>query len=134
MDANISFFMLLGGTLLSYIEFLRPGWVLPGALGGAISMLGLSRLIAAGLSIEGLGVFLMGAALLVLEARLHSKLLRFTEIAFGLGTFLMVWGGCHLVKNGLDPTKVEWAVVPFAFITLLLLRTAFRARRNKTTV
>ncbi len=46
LTATASYFMLLGGVLLAYLEFLKPGMVVPGVAGGVAAMWGLSRLVA----------------------------------------------------------------------------------------
>src|SRR2546428_204535 len=50
MTPTVSYFMLLGGLLVAYIEFLRPGLVVPGVMGGVVAMWALSRLASYGLN------------------------------------------------------------------------------------
>jgi membrane-bound serine protease (ClpP class) len=131
LDANASFFMLLGGVLISYIEFVRPGWVVPGVVGGITAMVGLARLAELGMDAWALLTLLIGATLLVAEAMLWKRrFLLLYGVALGWAISMMAWGGSHLVQ-GMDERKVVLAVIPFALITTFLLRTAMRARRNK---
>jgi len=134
MDPTISYFMLLGGMLVAYIEFLRPGLVVPGVVGGVVSMWGLSRLAANGLNWEPATMFLFGLLLLVVQAWYwKAKLFRRSWIG-GIAMLSMWWGSAHLVRIPLqiNPEAAEIGVSLFAIITVPLLGMAFRARRNKT--
>lgn len=44
MDPNVALVVLILGALLIYVEFIFPGRVIPGVIGGLLAMLGLSRL------------------------------------------------------------------------------------------
>jgi membrane-bound serine protease (ClpP class) len=134
MNPNVSFFMLLGGALISYLEFMRPGLVVPGVAGGIAAMVGLARLISLGLNPEAVLTLLAGLTVLIAEAVLWDRrMVLLYGIALGLGISMMVWGGSHLVP-GMDQSLVVLAVIPFALITTFLLKTASRARRNKAHV
>lgn len=44
MDATTAAIVIAAGLLLIYVEMCRPGWILPGALGAALAMLGTAKL------------------------------------------------------------------------------------------
>jgi len=138
MNPTVSYFMLLGGMLVAYIEFIRPGLVVPGVAGGIVAMWGLSRLVASGLNWESAVVFLVGAVLLVCQAwfwkaRGPGRWFRWDRWIGGVGVLCMWWGSAHLVKMPLriDPQAAEIGVGLFAIVTVPLLAAAFRAKRNK---
>jgi membrane-bound ClpP family serine protease len=127
--------MLLGGALVAYIEFLRPGWVAPAVIGGVVAMVGFARLATFGFYAEGVALFLAGAALIVFEAWLWPRFRAWFLIA-GPGVLVMSWGAAHLVRlpAQINAEAAEAAVLLFAIVTVPLLSTAFRARRNKRTL
>jgi membrane-bound serine protease (ClpP class) len=133
MSPTVSYFMLLGGMLVAYIEFLRPGLVVPGVLGGVAAIWGLSRLAADGLNWEPAAMFLIGALLLVVQAWFWKGKSYRTSWIGGIGALCMWWGSAHLVRMPLriDPQAAELGVCLFAIITVPLLGAAFRAKRNK---
>src|SRR5271170_4616490 len=122
MDPTVSYFMLLGGMLIAYIEFIRPGLVVPGVTGGIIALWGLSRLVVNGLNWEPAAMFLMGSLLLVWQAWLwnvtHARWFRWDKWIGGVGVLSMWWGSAHLVKMPLriDPQAAEIGVGLFAII------------------
>jgi membrane-bound serine protease (ClpP class) len=137
MDPTVSYYMLLGGLLVAYIEFIRPGLVVPGVTGGIVAMWGFSRLVASGLNWEAAAVFLMGALLLVCHAWFwmprSAGWLRWERGMGGAGVLGMWWGSAHLVNEPvrINPQAAEIGVGLFALVTVPLLAAAFRARRNK---
>jgi membrane-bound serine protease (ClpP class) len=133
MNPTVSYFMLLGGMVIAYIEFLRPGLVVPGVVGGVTAIWGLSRLAAHGLNWEPATMFVLGALLLVAQAWFWKRGAFRTSWIGGIGALSMWWGSSNLVKMPLriDPQAAELGVALFALITVPLLAVAFRAKRNK---
>jgi membrane-bound serine protease (ClpP class) len=139
MSPTVSYFMLLGGMLVAYIEFIRPGLVVPGVVGGVVSMWGLSRLASYGLNWEASGTLLLGLAILVVQAwfwKGDPRWFRWERWIGGIGVLSMWWGSTHLVNMPLriNPQAAEMGVALFAIISVPLLRTAFQAHRNKVVV
>jgi membrane-bound serine protease (ClpP class) len=139
MNPTVSYFMLLGGMLVAYLEFLRPGWVAPGVVGGVFATWGLSRLLVIGLNWEGAALFLLGTMLLVVHAwfwkgsRNLLRFFRWENWIGAAGVASMWWGYMRLVRiPGIDPQAAEVGTALFAIVTVPLLAMAFRARRNKT--
>jgi len=138
LTATASYFMLLGGVLLAYVEFLRPGLVVPAVVGGVTAMWGLSRLAAYGLNWGATGLLLLGVALLAVESWTWSKnraaWRRWARWIAVLGTSAMWLGSVNLVERTfrIDPWAATVGVGLFAVVTVPLLDAAFRARNNKT--
>ena len=131
LTATASYFMLLGGVLVAYLEFLRPGLVAPGVAGGVAAMWGLSRLVAIGLNLVPASMFLAGALLLVIQAWAWNGTARSTGWGV-LGLITMLWSSEHLVRVSFAAYAAELGVLIFAAVTVPLLAIAFRARKNKT--
>jgi membrane-bound ClpP family serine protease len=122
--------MLLGGVLVAYLEFLRPGLVVPGVAGGVAAIWGLSRLVAIGLNWLPASLLVVGALLLVMEARARNRTGR--SSGWGVaGLITMLWSSEHLVRVSLVGYAAEIGVAIFAVVTVPLLAVAFRARKNK---
>jgi membrane-bound serine protease (ClpP class) len=138
LTATASYFMLLGGVLVACVEFLRPGLVVPGVVGGVAAVWGLSRLAADGLNWGAAGLFLLGAALLAVESWSFNKdrlgWRRWVRWIGALGASAMWWGSVNLVEtpSPIDPWAAGIGVALFAIVTVPLLDGAFRARKNKT--
>lgn len=131
LTATASYFMLLGGVLLAYLEFLKPGMVVPGVAGGVAAMWGLSRLVAIGLNWAPALMFVAGALLLVVQARAWNGTARSTGWGV-VGLITMLWSSEHLIRVSLASYAAEFGVAIFAVVTVPLLAIAFRARKNKT--
>lgn len=131
LTATASYFMLLGGVLVAYVEFLQPGLVVPGVAGGIAAMWGLSRLVAIGLNWVPALIFLAGALLLVMQAWAWNGTARSTGWGV-VGLITMLWSSEHLVRVSLASYAAELGVAIFALVTVPLLASAFRARKNKT--
>ena len=125
-EPNRAYIVLLGGMLLVFREFVRPGWVLPGVFGA----------VFAGTAIYGLaqspwtwyGVVLVLAALVLLagQIRRESNLLAaVAALSFAAGSWLLVP----------LPRRISMGAaalgVPFLLLTVYLVRAASRARRAK---
>ena len=50
VNPEVSLFMLLGGLMLAYVEFLKPGWVVPGVLGAVAIVWAIANLSRVGIS------------------------------------------------------------------------------------
>ena len=131
LTATASYFMLLGGVLVAYLEFLQPGLVVLGVAGGVAAVWGLSRLMAIGLNWVPALMFLSGALLLVVQAWAWNGTAR--SSGWGVvGLITMLWSSEHLVRVSLAPYAAELGVALFTVVTVPLLAIAFRARKNKT--
>ncbi len=66
-DPNVVIGALLAGITLGSLEFVRPGWVIPGVAGAALFMIGLAGLSQHSLSPAALGILVLSVALVTLD-------------------------------------------------------------------
>jgi membrane-bound serine protease (ClpP class) len=130
IDPNIAFLLFVFGVLGLYIEFTHPGFILPGVAGGICLILALFAFHLLPVNYAGVLLIVLALAMFVLEAMYTSH----GVLATG-GVVSMVLGALMLVESPPIPqlrVRVEIALsaaVPFALITVLLLRLVIRSRR-----
>jgi membrane-bound serine protease (ClpP class) len=71
-DPNIAYLLMMAGLLGLYIEMTHPGLTLPGVAGGICLLLALTALHVLPVNYGGLGLIVLGAAMLVAEAFLPT--------------------------------------------------------------
>jgi membrane-bound ClpP family serine protease len=121
-DAAYAALML--GMMLSFIEFLRPGLVVAGALGGTVLLLGFAHLFSIGFEPLGVVVWLGAWVVVLLAVR--------WPIPAIVPALLVAVAGRFLV----GPPRVSWWVtglfsIPCAWLAVYLLRLAMIALANK---
>ena len=131
IDPNLAFILLILGALGIYVEFSHPGLVFPGVVGGILAILGLMALSVLPINWAGAALILLGIACFVLEATIVSGGI----LAVG-GTVAMILGAVMLVDTGIPELSINWmtavsVTLPFAFITVFLLRLAVKSFRYK---
>ena len=131
IDPNLAFIFLILGALGIYVEFSHPGLVFPGVAGGILAILGLMALSVLPINWAGAALILVGVACFVLEATIVSGGI----LAVG-GVVAMVLGAVMLVDTGIPELSISWATavgvtLPFALITVFLLRLAVKSFRYK---
>ena len=131
IDPNLAFILLILGALGVYVEFSHPGLVFPGVVGGILAILGLMALSVLPINWAGAALILLGIACFVLEATIVSGGI----LAVG-GTVAMILGAVMLVDTGIPELSINWmtaisVTLPFAFITVFLLRLAVKSFRYK---
>ncbi len=131
IDPNLAFILLILGALGVYVEFSHPGLVFPGVVGGILAILGLMALSVLPINWAGAALILLGIACFVLEATIASGGI----LAVG-GTVAMILGAVMLVDTGIPELSINWmtaisVTLPFAFITVFLLRLAVKSFRYK---
>jgi membrane-bound serine protease (ClpP class) len=131
IDPNVAFVLLIIGALGVYIEFTHPGLILPGVAGGILVILAMMALTLLPINWAGAALILLGVALFVLEAKFASHGI----LAIG-GTLALVLGAVILVDTGLPELRIRWSTaiavaLPFALITVFLLRLVLQARAQK---
>lgn len=118
---------ILGGILLLCREFVAPGRVIPGVLGGAGVILGAVALTEYRLNAQGLSLLLLSIALLALIWRWRPWYFP-ALIAAGAGA-----SGARILV--LPPWKISASValatMPALLLVGYLLSVAVRARMNK---
>ncbi|MEI3852546.1 MULTISPECIES: NfeD family protein [Ensifer] len=129
-DPNIAVILMMIGIYGLIFEFLSPGSVAPGTIGGISLLLGLYALSVLPVSYAGIGLILLGIGLMVAEA--HSP--SFGVLGAG-GSVSLVLGAAILFDTDTPGLQVSWsvlaglAVASFGF-SLLVARLAFSSRHH----
>ncbi len=129
IDPNIAFLLFVFGILGLYIEFNHPGLIVPGVGGGISLVLALFAFHLLPINYAAVLLIVLALALFILEAMYVSH----GVLAAG-GVAAMVLGAVMLVESPPIPElRVDWTLalgvaVPFAAITVLLLRLVLKSR------
>ena len=122
------FILLIVGVLGLYAEFTHPGAVAPGVIGGISLVLALYAMHILPVAPAGVVMIVLALGLFILEAKYTSH----GVLALG-GIAAMLLGALMLVKSRLTPAGVSLGVaagatVPFALITIFLMRLVLKSR------
>ena len=130
-DPNIALILMVLGIYGLFFEVMHPGAMYPGTLGAIALLMALYGLAALPVNLAGLGLILLGVALIALEGVTPSF------GAFGIGGVLaFVLGAAILINTGTPEFEVAWpatagVVVASLAFSLVVLRLALAARRRK---
>lgn len=129
-NPNVAFVLAAVGIAAIYVECCAPGLILPGALGGIATVVGIYALCQHPLNWTGAALMLAGLALFALDPLLGAR-----GLAGALGACSLAIGATMLIASP-AATKIRgvtaWSVaLPFAALTVFLATTAVRARHNK---
>ncbi len=130
-DPNIAYLLMMAGLLGLYVELTHPGFGLPGIVGGICLLLGLTALHILSVNYGGLGLILLGAALLVAEVYLPAfGLLGIGGlVAFLIGSvFLFDHDGTGLA---VDRSLIIGAGGGVALVMLVLATLVVRSQRGR---
>jgi membrane-bound serine protease (ClpP class) len=133
VEPDVFFVLLIVGALGLYTEFTHPGMVAPGVIGGICAVLALYAMHILPVNFAGLLLILLALALFILEAKFTSH----GVLAVG-GIVAMILGAMFLIRSPLTTGGVSLGValaatLPFAVITVFLMRLVLRSRDWKTT-
>jgi membrane-bound serine protease (ClpP class) len=133
VEPDVFFVLLLVGVLGLYTEFTHPGMIAPGVIGGICSVLALYAMHLLPVNFAGVLLILLALALFILEAKFTSH----GVLAVG-GIVAMVLGAMFLIRSPLTSGGVSLGValsatLPFALITIFLMRLVLRSRTWKST-
>src|SRR5271169_6739446 len=122
------FILLIVGVLGLYTEFTHPGMVAPGVIGGIALVLALYAMHILPVAPAGIVLILLALGLFILEAKYTSH----GVLAIG-GIVAMLLGALMLVRSPLTHAGVSLGVafgvtLPFALLTILLMRLVLRSR------
>jgi membrane-bound serine protease (ClpP class) len=125
VEPDVFFLLLILGTLGLYAEFTHPGAVVPGVVGGICSVLALYA---------GILLIVLAVTMFVLEAKYTSH-----GILLAGGIIAMVFGAIFLIRSPLTSggVSISMAVavtLPFAAISVFLMRLVLRSRKWKPAV
>ncbi|MET3755321.1 membrane-bound serine protease (ClpP class) [Rhizobium binae] len=127
-DPNIAIILMMVGIYGLIFEFLAPGTMLPGTIGGICLLLGLYALALLPVSFAGLGLIFLGVGLTVAEA--HSPSFGALGIGGGIAAIL----GATILFNtdipGLEVSRPLLGAIAFAILafSLVVARLAFTSR------
>ncbi len=127
------FILLIVGVLGLYAEFTHPGMIAPGVIGGISLVLALYAMHILPVAPAGVVLIFLALGLFILEAQYTSH----GVLAFG-GIISMLLGALMLIRSPLTHAGVSLGValgatLPFALITVLLMRLVLRSRGWKQT-
>jgi membrane-bound serine protease (ClpP class) len=131
MDPNLAVLILVLGGLLIYLEFNSPGTIIPGALGTLLLLTALFSLNLLPVRYTAVMLLLAAFVLLLLEAKFPSH-----GILASTGILALIFGTLTLVDGPIPELRVRVTTalacgIAFGLITVLLVRIAVLARRNK---
>jgi membrane-bound serine protease (ClpP class) len=129
-DPSIAYILLLLGIYGLMYEFMNPGMLFPGVVGGICLLLALFALQLMPVSYVGLALIMLGIAMMLGEAFLPS----FGALGLG-GIIAFVLGSVMLIDTDLPGYGVSWALIaPLAGVSAVLSFAvggmALRARRR----
>ena len=133
VQPDIFFILLIVGVLGLYTEFTHPGMVAPGAIGAIAIVLALFAMHVLPVNLTGLLLIVVALGLFILEAKYTSH-----GVLAVAGVIAMLIGALMLVRSPLTGDGVSLGValgmtLPFAFISIFLMRLVLRARGWKQT-
>lgn len=133
VQPDMFFLLLIVGVLGLYTEFTHPGMVAPGVIGGICVVLALYAMHLLPVNITGVFLILLALALFILEAKYtsHGVLLAGGIVAMLLGAMFLIRS--PLTAGGVSLGIAVAATLPFAALTVLLMRLVLRSRKWKTT-
>ncbi|MBI2819490.1 MAG: nodulation protein NfeD [Acidobacteria bacterium] len=131
LDPNIAFILLILGVLGLYVEFSNPGLILPGVAGGIALILALFAFSLLPVNWAGAALIFLAIVFFVLEAKFATS-----GILAAGGVLAMVLGALMLINTRLPGGSIALTTalsvaLPFALITVFLLRLVIRARSAK---
>jgi membrane-bound serine protease (ClpP class) len=132
VEPDAFFLLLIIGVLGLYTEFTHPGVIAPGVVGGICMVLALYAMHLLPVNYAGLLLIFLAIALFVLEAKFTSH----GVLLIG-GIVSMLLGAMFLIRSPLTPAGVSLGValaatVPFAFLTVFLMRLVLKSRAWKS--
>lgn len=132
VQPDMFFLLLLVGALGLYTEFTHPGMVAPGVIGGICMVLALYAMQILPVNFAGVLLILLALVLFALEAKFtsHGVLLAGGIVSMLLGTVFLFRS--PLVPAGVSVGVALAATLPFAFLTVFLMRLVLRSRRWKS--
>ena len=129
-NPNIAYLLLLAGIYGILFEFFSPGAVLPGVIGGISLLIGFYALNLLPINYAGIGLLLLGIAMMVGEAFAPSG-----ALAVG-GVIAFAVGSLFLFSGDVPGFEVSWAVVAATTLASVVffaiaLAAVLRAHRRK---
>ena len=132
VEPDVFFVMLLLGVLGLYTEFTHPGVIVPGVVGGICLVLALYAMHFLPVNLAGLFLIGLALAFFILEAKYTSH-----GVFVAGGIVSMLLGAMFLIRSPLTNGGVSLgialaATLPFALLTVVLMRLVLRSRKWKS--
>jgi membrane-bound serine protease (ClpP class) len=129
VEPDVFFVLLILGVLGLYTEFTHPGVIIPGVVGGICMLLALYAMHILPINIAGLLLILLAIAMFILEAKYTSH-----GVLVAGGVVSMLLGAMFLIRSPLTGGGVSFGIalavtLPFAVITIFLMRLVLRSRK-----
>ncbi|MFN3943495.1 MAG: NfeD family protein [Allosphingosinicella sp.] len=130
-NPNIALILMMIGVYGLFFEFMNPGALYPGTIGAIALLLGFYALAALPVNAAGIGLILLGIALMAGEAFSPS----FGILGIG-GIIAFVLGAAILIDTDIPQFQVDWAAIAgvalfSAGATVLIARLALASRKRK---
>ena len=130
-NPNVALILMLVGVYGIILEFLNPGFLVAGTVGGISLLLGLYALALLPVNFAGIGLILLGLALIVAEAFAPS----FGVLGIG-GTAALVLGAVILIDTdapgfAVSAPMIAGVAVAGLISTLIIARLATRSFKSK---
>ena len=133
-DPNIAYLLMMAGLLGLYMEFAHPGVIFPGVAGAICLMFALTAFQVLPINYAGLGLVVLGIALLVGEAFVPSFGVLGVGgiISLALGSFFLFdTEGSDLI---VDRSIIFTAVATLGAFVLAVSYLVFRSQKSKPTL
>jgi membrane-bound serine protease (ClpP class) len=132
VEPDVFFVMLILGVLGLYTEFTHPGMIAPGVIGGICIVLAMYALHFLPVNLAGLLLIALALAFFILEAKYTSH-----GVLVAGGIVSMLLGAMFLIRSPITGGGVSFfvalsATLPFALITVGLMRLVLRSRKWKS--
>jgi membrane-bound serine protease (ClpP class) len=129
-DPSLALMLMMLGVYGLLFEFLNPGMILPGVIGGVALLLALWGLQMLPINYAGLGLILLGIAFFAAEAFVpsHGALGAGGIAAFAFGALLLV--DTDIPGFGVSPWTVASITLVSALIVVAIVSMAAKARRR----
>lgn len=130
-NPNVALILMLIGIYGLIFEFMNPGALYPGAIGGVCLLIGLYALAALPVNFAGIALILLGIAMIAAEA--FSPSFGVLGIA---GTVALAIGATILIDTDVPQFQIDWAVAAGMAVAMLALvgitaRFALASRRAR---
>jgi membrane-bound serine protease (ClpP class) len=130
-NPNIALILMMVGIYGLFFEFMNPGAIYPGTIGAVSLLLAFYALAALPVNAAGIGLILLGMALMAGEAFSPS----FGALGIG-GIIAFVLGATILVDTDIPQFQVNWSAIAALALfsiamTALIARLALASRRRK---
>jgi len=131
VQPDVFFVMLILGVLGLYTEFTHPGVIAPGVVGGICIILALYAMNFLPVNFAGLLLIALALTFFILEAKYtsHGVLAAGGVVSMLLGALFLIPAG--ITGGGVSLSVALSATLPFALLTVILMRLVLRSRKWK---